>query len=143
MLEINPAFSESWQIFMIWLFARIFNGFYLFSQKRSIVDSRQSSKWVWCFLFSSNFSKGCILGKWAEIMRFAFGIFNPFVHNAPFLYPLRTSENIGNNWLKRNELLGLIFGQEIRWANFPFNQKVFACVLYTFNAIYPNMVSRS
>ena len=75
------------------------------NKKFSDLKNRSSK----CFgTFLGKFQNNCFQNISRQILVIdSLGLFNPFVPNAPFLYPLKTSENltvgkgrIGNKWVK-------------------------------------------
>ena len=84
----------------------------------------------------TDLSRGGINMDWWKILLFSEAVLNPFVPNAPFLYPVKTSENltvswcfqgvekecVGNEWVNiRNRCLLnvlLTFGGKVRQIGF-------------------------
>ena len=80
------------------------------NKKTSDLKNRSSK----CFItFLGKFQNSCFQNISRQILVIdSLGLFNPFVPNAPFLYPLKTSENltvekgcIENKWVKSSQKL--------------------------------------
>ena len=57
-------------------------------------------------IFTKQFHHRCLACKYTSVDKYKYKSLNPFVPNAPFLYPLKTTENLnGNEWVNRLEML--------------------------------------